>query len=79
MDPSAIGASLQAAVRATADRDKLPLGPRAASNASKASAAASPLADFMSAELLNPCGATGNRTPDLLDANESRYQLRHSP
>ncbi len=21
----------------------------------------------------------GNRTPDLLDANESRYQLRHSP
>jgi hypothetical protein len=25
------------------------------------------------------CGAEGNRTPDLLDANESRYQLRHSP
>ncbi len=25
------------------------------------------------------CGAKGNRTPDLLDANESRYQLRHSP
>ena len=24
-------------------------------------------------------GAEGNRTPDLLDANESRYQLRHSP
>ena len=24
-------------------------------------------------------GAKGNRTPDLLDANESRYQLRHSP
>src|SRR5690625_3484429 len=29
--------------------------------------------------LHNLCGATGNRTPDLLDANESRYQLRHSP
>ena len=27
----------------------------------------------------NPCGAKGIRTPDLLDANESRYQLRHSP
>ena len=26
-----------------------------------------------------PGGAKGNRTPDLLDANESRYQLRHSP
>lgn len=25
------------------------------------------------------CGAKGIRTPDLLDANESRYQLRHSP
>ncbi len=24
-------------------------------------------------------GAKGNRTPDLLDANETRYQLRHSP
>lgn len=24
-------------------------------------------------------GAKGIRTPDLLDANESRYQLRHSP
>lgn len=24
-------------------------------------------------------GARENRTPDLLDANESRYQLRHSP
>ena len=28
---------------------------------------------------LFPGGAEGNRTPDLLDANESRYQLRHSP
>src|SRR5690349_14039794 len=27
----------------------------------------------------NSCGAKGIRTPDLLDANESRYQLRHSP
>ena len=27
----------------------------------------------------DPGGAEGNRTPDLLDANESRYQLRHSP
>ena len=25
------------------------------------------------------CGAKGNRTPDLLDANEARYQLRYSP
>ena len=25
------------------------------------------------------CGAAGNRTPDLLDANEARYQLRYSP
>lgn len=25
------------------------------------------------------CGAKGNRTPDLLDANETRYQLRYSP
>lgn len=24
-------------------------------------------------------GAEGNRTPDLLDANEARYQLRYSP
>lgn len=24
-------------------------------------------------------GAEGNRTPDLFDANEARYQLRHSP
>lgn len=24
-------------------------------------------------------GAKGNRTPDLLDANETRYQLRYSP
>ena len=24
-------------------------------------------------------GAEGNRTPDLLIANETRYQLRHSP
>ena len=27
----------------------------------------------------NSGGAKGNRTPDLLDANETRYQLRHSP
>jgi hypothetical protein len=27
----------------------------------------------------NNGGAKGIRTPDLLDANESRYQLRHSP
>ena len=25
------------------------------------------------------CGATGIRTPDLLIANETRYQLRYSP
>lgn len=25
------------------------------------------------------CGARENRTPDLLDANETRYQLRYSP
>src|SRR6188472_616675 len=25
------------------------------------------------------CGAKGIRTPDLLVANETRYQLRHSP
>ena len=29
--------------------------------------------------LLSWCGAEGNRTPDLLDANETRYQLRYSP
>ena len=29
--------------------------------------------------LVSKSGAKGNRTPDLLDANESRYQLRHSP
>jgi hypothetical protein len=29
--------------------------------------------------LVKFCGAKGIRTPDLLDANESRYQLRHSP
>jgi hypothetical protein len=28
---------------------------------------------------LTCCGAEGNRTPDLLDANETRYQLRYSP
>lgn len=30
-------------------------------------------------DLLNLCGARENRTPDLLDANETRYQLRYSP
>ena len=30
-------------------------------------------------DLREYCGAKGIRTPDLLDANESRYQLRHSP
>ena len=30
-------------------------------------------------DLLKYGGAKGIRTPDLLDANESRYQLRHSP
>jgi hypothetical protein len=30
-------------------------------------------------ELLKRGGAKGIRTPDLLDANETRYQLRHSP
>jgi hypothetical protein len=29
--------------------------------------------------LFKLCGAKGNRTPDLLDANETRYQLRYSP
>ncbi len=29
--------------------------------------------------LLSWGGAEGNRTPDLLDANETRYQLRYSP
>jgi hypothetical protein len=28
---------------------------------------------------VNSGGAKGIRTPDLLDANETRYQLRHSP
>ena len=28
---------------------------------------------------LTSSGAEGNRTPDLLDANETRYQLRYSP
>jgi hypothetical protein len=31
------------------------------------------------ADLIKLCGAKGNRTPDLLDANETRYQLRYSP
>jgi hypothetical protein len=39
----------------------------------------SSLADGMCPDLLNTGGAKGIRTPDLLDANESRYQLRHSP
>lgn len=30
-------------------------------------------------DLLITGGAKGNRTPDLLDANETRYQLRYSP
>jgi hypothetical protein len=30
-------------------------------------------------DLVKCGGAKGIRTPDLLDANESRYQLRHSP
>lgn len=30
-------------------------------------------------DLLKSGGAREIRTPDLLDANESRYQLRHSP
>ena len=33
----------------------------------------------MSSDLRKRGGAKGIRTPDLLDANESRYQLRHSP
>jgi hypothetical protein len=37
------------------------------------------LDDNYDLELLKLGGATGIRTPDLLDANESRYQLRHSP
>ncbi len=37
------------------------------------------LARCMSPDLLKLCGAKGNRTPDLLDANETRYQLRYSP
>ena len=32
-----------------------------------------------SPDLLKLCGAKGIRNPDLLDAKESRYQLRHSP
>jgi integrase len=39
----------------------------------------SSLAGYICPELLKLCGAKGIRTPDLLDANESRYQLRHSP
>ncbi len=31
------------------------------------------------ARLAPLCGAEGNRTPDLFDANEARYQLRYSP
>ena len=30
-------------------------------------------------DLFKLCGARENRTPDLLDANETRYQLRYSP
>lgn len=29
--------------------------------------------------LFSFCGPEGNRTPDLLDANEARYQLRYRP
>ena len=39
----------------------------------------SSLADEIRPDLPKLCGAKGIRTPDLLDANESRYQLRHSP
>jgi hypothetical protein len=35
--------------------------------------------NFSKSSWANNGGAKGNRTPDLLDANESRYQLRHSP
>ena len=35
--------------------------------------------DLTESDQLNLCGAKGNRTPDLLDANETRYQLRYSP
>jgi hypothetical protein len=38
-----------------------------------------PQAGWTGPELLKLCGAKGNRTPDLLDANETRYQLRYSP
>ena len=31
------------------------------------------------ANIQDKSGAKGNRTPDLLDANETRYQLRYSP
>jgi hypothetical protein len=37
------------------------------------------LAGAIRPDLFKLCGAKGNRTPDLLDANETRYQLRYSP
>jgi hypothetical protein len=52
---------------------------RHASYCGRAADGGSSLAGYICPELLKLCGAKGIRTPDLLDANESRYQLRHSP
>ena len=40
---------------------------------------ATPISITPSRRLLSGGGAKGIRTPDLLVANETRYQLRHSP
>ena len=37
------------------------------------------LPHFLRSQALRWGGAAGIRTPDLLIANETRYQLRHSP
>ena len=38
-----------------------------------------PMITDSASDLRKRGGAAGNRTPDLFDANEARYQLRYSP
>jgi integrase len=67
-DLDSVATNLDAAIRSAA----APLRPGAAKDKGQ-------LTVFTGSTWAKSGGAKGIRTPDLLDANESRYQLRHSP
>jgi hypothetical protein len=62
-----------------AEREVIAPGYRTASRAADYGAPFVTTTSESGSELPKRGGAKGTRTPDLLDANESRYQLRHSP